>query len=303
LFRQGAINLEVNTETTGLVRSSFVTHGTTAYAIGLKVADTTATVRRAIALGATPFEQPVAKGDLRIPAVRGVGGGLIYFLDESTELGAVWEREFGVTTPPPRGAGLLGIDHIAQTMAHPEMLTWVLFYTSIFATKKAPMVDIIDPAGVVRSQAIENRNGTLRLTLNGADSSRTFAGRFVSETFGSSIQHLAFATSDILATATALAKLGFKPLEIGRNYYEDLAARFDLDVPMLTTLGQANILYDRDDTGVFLQMYSQTFGDGFFFEIVERQGGYGSYGGPNAPFRVAAQQREMRSRDRLKATT
>lgn len=108
LFRQGAINLVVNTETTGLVRSSYVTHGMTAYAIGLKVADTAATVRRATALGATLFEQPVAEGDLRIPAVRGVGGGLIYFLDAGSELGAVWEREFGVAASPPPGAGCWG---------------------------------------------------------------------------------------------------------------------------------------------------------------------------------------------------
>ena len=84
------------------------------------------------------------------------------------------------------------IDHIAQTVAYEEMLTWLLFYTSIFETQKTPMVDIIDPAGVVRSQVIENTAGTLRITLNGAENRRTLAGHFMAETFGSGIQHLAF---------------------------------------------------------------------------------------------------------------
>ena len=69
-------------------------------------------------------------------------------------------------------------------------MAWMLFYTTIFATRKAPMVDIIDPSGVVRSQAIENADGSLRLTLNGAENARTFAGHFVAESFGSAVQHL-----------------------------------------------------------------------------------------------------------------
>ena len=39
------------------------------------------------------------------------------------------------------------------------------------------MVDVVDPDGLVRSQAIEGRGGALRITLNGAESHRTFAGQ------------------------------------------------------------------------------------------------------------------------------
>jgi 4-hydroxyphenylpyruvate dioxygenase len=305
LFRQGEINLVVNTEQEGLAHSVYVTHGTTAYAIGLRVVDAAATEARARAMGAQLFEQPVAEGELRIPAIRGVGGGLIYFIDEKSELSRVWEIEFEAAPRagpgPSADAGLTRIDHVAQTMNYEEMLTWVLFYVSIFATRKSPMVDVLDPAGIVRSQVIENVPGTLRLTLNGADNNRTIAGRFVKETFGSSVQHLAFASSDVFASAARMREIGFEPLRIQANYYDDLAARFGLSDALVSRLRSLDILYDRDEYGEYFQFYSQTIDEGFFFEIVERRGGYRGYGAPNAPFRIAAQKLALRGVSELPA--
>src|SRR5690606_16364694 len=112
--------------------------------------------------GAQPFEQATAPGELKIPAIRGVGGGVVYFIDGTSELGAIWDIDFypvaDATEPQPAGLG--SIDHIAQTMNYEEMLTWLLFYTSIFETHKTPMVDIADSGGLVRSQAIENMSGS-----------------------------------------------------------------------------------------------------------------------------------------------
>src|SRR5690554_7854557 len=111
------------------------------------------------------------------------------------------------------------------------MLSWALYYTAIFEARKSPVVDVIDPDGLVRSQAIES--GGLRITLNGAEARRTLAGRFVEDTFGAATQHIAFATDDIFACAAALAARGFPILQIGANYYDDVEARFGLD-PALT---------------------------------------------------------------------
>jgi 4-hydroxyphenylpyruvate dioxygenase len=297
LYRQGGINIVINTEKEGLAHSAYIVHGTTAYAMGLKVEDAAATVARARALGADPFEQRPGPGELAIPAIRGVGGGVIYFIDGKSDLARVWEIEF---EPVGDGAatdtGLLAIDHVAQTMNYEEMLTWLLFYTSIFRTRKAPMVDVIDPSGLIRSQAIENEEGTLRLTLNGAENRKTLAGHFIAESFGSSVQHIAFATSDILAVAEAMQASGFTPLSISPNYYDDLEARFGLDPALADRLRAENILYDRDEHGEFFQLYSRNYGEGFFFEIVERKGGYKGYGAPNAVFRIAAQKRQIRPR-------
>jgi 4-hydroxyphenylpyruvate dioxygenase len=296
LWRQGAINIIINTEREGFAHSSYVMHGTNVYDIGLRVENADATVERARALGADPFEQPLGPGELNIPAIRGVGGGVMHFIDSQSDLAHVWETEFTPVsdTVEVGPAGLTRIDHIAQTMNYEEMLTWLLFYTSIFATSKTPMVDVVDPAGLVRSQAIENAAGSLRVTLNGAESRRTLAGHFIAESFGSAVQHLAFATDDIFATAAALKANGFVSLAISPNYYADLAARFGFDEAVLERLKAFNILYDRDEQGEYFQLYSPNYGEGFFFEIIERRGPYRGYGAANAPFRIAALKRHLR---------
>ena len=296
LYRQGDINIVVNTDRKGFAHTSFIVHGTSVYAFGLKVENAGATVARARALGAELFEQAVDPGELTILAIRGVGGGLIYFIDEKSGLSKVWDLEFPpVGDPSPAGAcGLSRIDHLGQTMDYGEMLTWLLFYTSIFRTRKTPMVDVIDPSGVVRSQVIESDDGGLRLTLNGAENRRTLAGHFIAEHFGSAVQHLALATGDIFATAAALKANGFQPLQISPNYYDDVEARFGLEPELADHLRAENMLYDRDEHGEFFQMYAPTFGEGFIVEIVERRGGYRGYGAANAPFRIAAQKRHLR---------
>jgi 4-hydroxyphenylpyruvate dioxygenase len=302
LWRQGpaasGINIVINTEHEGFAHSSYLVHGTNAYALGIRVEDADATVARARALGAEPFEQKRGPGELAIPAIRGVGGGVIYFIDGSSDLARVWDIEFEPLPGniPAAEGGLLAVDHVAQTMNYEEMLTWILFYTAIFRTEKSPMVDVVDPGGLVRSQVIESEDGALRLTLNGAESRKTLAGHFIAESFGSSIQHLAFRTGDIFATAAALRKLGFRPLEISPNYYDDLEARFGIEPALSDQLRVHNILYDRDEAGEYFQFYSTNYGEGFFFEIVERRGAYKGYGAANAPFRIAAQKRSIRPR-------
>ena len=51
-----------------------------------------------------------------------------------------------------------------------------------------------------------------------------------------------------------------------------------------------NILYDRDAEGEYLQVYTKSFKDLFFLEIVERRG-YKGFGAINAPIRLNAQSR------------
>ncbi|WP_343115962.1 bifunctional sugar phosphate isomerase/epimerase/4-hydroxyphenylpyruvate dioxygenase family protein [Ostreiculturibacter nitratireducens] len=292
LWRQGGVNVLVNTETSGFAHAAYVTHGTTVSEIGLTVPDAGASFARARALGAERYEQPIPQGELAIPSIRGVGGSMLRFLDRGPELGGIWDVDFRVSDKEPRGAGLVRIDHLGQTMAYDEMLSWALFYTSIFEARKAPVVDVVDPDGLVRSQAVET--GALHVTLNGSAGRRTLAGRFIEESFGSAVQHIAFTTDDIFATAATLAEKGFPVLQIGANYYADVEARFGLDPNLTARLRAANIMYDEDAGGRFFHLYSASRPDGMFFEIVERQGNYAGYGAPNAPFRIAAQKRAAR---------
>ena len=295
VWQQGDIRIVLNEETTGFAASFWNLHGTSICDIGVKVADARATVERARHLGADPFHQPPGPGELDIPAIRGLGGSVLHFIDDASGLAEVWEVEFvrgdGDGTPD---AGLTHVDHIAQTMSYDEMLSWSLFYTSLFQMSKSAMVDVIDPDGLVRSQALLAEGGKFRITLNGAETHRTLAGVFLADSFGASVQHVALSTNDIFATASALAGRGFEPLAMSPNYYDDLAARFDLDSALLDRLRKGNILYDRDDGGAFFQFYSQPFAGGIFFEVVQRREGYSGYGAPNAPFRIAAQKRASR---------
>ncbi len=292
-WSQGAINIVVNTESEGFAHAFNITHGAAVCAIGLEVDDAAATLDRASRLLDQPFRQAVGAGELEIPAVRGVGGSLIYFIDPKSDLARVWDIEFKPTNETSPAAGLTRVDHISQSMHYEEMLSWVLFYTSLLDVTKAAEQDVIDPGGLVKSQVIEATDGALRIVLNASQSSRTQSSKFLSEVFGSGVQHLAFATNDIIATVKQFEANGVQLLPIPENYYEDLEAKTDLSVEQLDELKAHNILYDREADGEFLQVYTQTFDNRFFFEIVERRGARG-YGAPNAPIRLAAQTRLMR---------
>jgi 4-hydroxyphenylpyruvate dioxygenase len=292
-WHQGNINLVINTDKEGFAHSFNITHGSAVCALGLKVDDAAVTFDRARRLLDEPFRQQVSPGELDIPAVRCVGGSLVYFLDSSSELGRVWDIEFTDTgEDASNAAGLVAVDHISQSMHYEEMLTWLLFYTSLLDLRKVPPQDVADPGGLVRSQVIESAEGTLRIILNASQSQRTQSSRFLTEVFGSGVQHLAFATNDMLATVACLERNGVDLLEIPANYYDDLEAKTDLSPERLKVLQTHNILYDRDGESEYFQVYTNAFEHRFFFEIVERRG-YAGYGAANASVRLAAQARLM----------
>ena len=295
LWRQGAINLLVNCDAEGFAHAYYNTHGPAVCALCLRVADAQAALARARALQATPFRQAVEPGELDVPAIRGVGGSLLYFVDGASDLGRLWSIDFEVVAPlaPALPGDLVAIDHVAQSMDYDEMLSWLLFYRAILAVEATPGLEIADPGGLTRSQVVQDAAGRLRLVLNASQSQRTLSGRFVSEFFGSGVQHIAFASDDIRATARRLRAAGLAPLPIPANYYEDLAARFGLADALLAELAAEGILYDRDSAGEYFQLYTPTFAERFFFEIVERRA-YAGFGAANAPIRLAAQARRGR---------
>lgn len=299
-WNQGSVNLIINKEKEGFAHSHYITHGPSVCAIGLKVESAARTLDRAERLHDTPFRQKVGPGELEIPAVRGVGGSLLYFLDSTSDLAKVWDVEFKPTgtTTMDASAGLTVVDHISQSMHYEDMLTWLLFYSSLLDVRKTPQVDINDPGGVVRSQVVETDDGALRIALNASQSPRTQSAKFLVEYFGEGVQHLAFATQDIVAAAVALKANGVKVLPMPENYYDDLAARFGLSATQVQTLKDNNILYDKDEHGEYFQLYTTSFKDLFFFEIVERRG-YKGFGAPNASIRLTAQSRLARETSAL----
>ena len=290
-WRQGNINIVVNADKEGFAHSFNITHGTSVCALALRVNDAPGTVERAVTLLDQPFQQPVGPGEMNIPAVRGLGGSLLYFVDHASGLDRLWDVDFvPVGTEDFTGAGLTRIDHVSQSMHYEEMLTWLLFYTSLLDVQKTPVQTVIDPGGVVQSQAIETGDGSLRLILNASQSQRTLASRFLSELFGSGVQHIALGTDDIFKTVARFQDNGVELLPIPDNYYDDLEVRADLSAEDAERLRSSNILYDREGSAEYFQVYTKTMEGGFFFEVVERRE-YKGYGAVNAPIRLASQTR------------
>ncbi|HYO82939.1 MAG TPA: TIM barrel protein [Bryobacteraceae bacterium] len=290
-WRQGDINIVVNAAKEGFAHSFNITHGTSVCALALRVDDAPGTVDRALTLLDQPFQQPVGPGEMNIPAVRGLGGSLLYFVDHKTGLDRLWEVDFEPTDVGDfTGTGLMSVDHVSQSMHYEEMLTWLLFYTSLLDARKTPVQTVIDPRGVVQSQAIETLDDSLRLILNSSQSQRTLSSRFLTELFGSGVQHIALATGDILATVERLKANGIDLLPIPQNYYNDLEVRSDLSAEDVERLRAYNILYDREGGAEYFQVYTKALEAGFFFEIVERRN-YQGYGAVNASIRLASQTR------------
>jgi 4-hydroxyphenylpyruvate dioxygenase len=290
-WKQGDINIVVNREKEGFAHSFNITHGSSVCGMALRVEDADAAVERAVKLLDKPFRQAVGPGERDIPAVRGLGGSLLYFVDGGVPNG-IWEVDFDPIEPGPGApdAGLARYDHISQSMHDEEMPTWLLFYTSLLEVRKTRVQDVLDPGGIVQSQVVATEDGSLRLVLNASQSRRTLASRFLNQLFGSGVQHIALATDDIFATVGRLRANGVALLPIPENYYDDLEARTDLGPDAIERLRANGILYDREGAAEYFQVYTATLEGGFFFEVVERRN-YAGFGAANAPIRLAAQTR------------
>ncbi|ANW03769.1 bifunctional sugar phosphate isomerase/epimerase/4-hydroxyphenylpyruvate dioxygenase family protein [Bradyrhizobium icense] len=289
-WSQGHIELVVNCEPDGFAHSHYVAHGPGVCAIAIDVDDAGKTMARAEALQARTFYQPVGPGELEIPAIRGVGGSLLYFLEPG---GKNWDLDFETLRSDAADVRLGAVDHISQSMPYDEMLSWLLFYTGILDLERLPQIEIADPVGLVQSQALINGSENLRFVLNGSSATRTLSARFIHEFFGSGVQHVAFSCGDIFAAIAAMRARGAGFLKIPDNYYDDIEAKYGLAPETMAALRHNQILYDREGDGEFFQAYTHVFDERFFFEIVERRD-YHGFGAANAAIRLAAQTRESR---------
>ncbi|MXP65229.1 sugar phosphate isomerase/epimerase and 4-hydroxyphenylpyruvate domain-containing protein [Roseomonas sp. M0104] len=294
LWRNGGANLVLNAEPDSAASERFQQLGPSVCAMAFRVDDPARLVARAEALLCPVWRERTGEGERRIPALRAPDGTLIYLV-ENPEGGArrIWEDDFHLEEAEATGSGgLLGMDHAAQALAPGMMDSFVLFYRALFGLEPDTPWELPDPYGLVRSRAFASGDGSLRLPLNVSESTRTGTGRFVSAFAGAGVHHIAFATPDAEATVAAAAARGAPLLDIPSNYYEDLGARFGLEDAELNALARQHLLYDRDaQGGTFRHAYTRAFRDRFFFEIVERAGGYAGFGAANAAVRMAAQRR------------
>ena len=289
LFRQGGINCILNSEQDSAAAEHFQFHGPSVCAMAFRVDDAKRAVARAEALLCPEWREATGPGEAQIPALRAPDGTLVYLVERSSGDDTIYDIDFALVPEEASGGGLTTIDHIAQALPHGRMDNFVLFYRAVFGFQPEALWEIPDTMGLIQSRAMGSSDGAIRLPLNISESRETTTGRFLTTFSGAGVQHIAMATDDIQAAMATLNARGARFLPIPGNYYDDVAARWGLDDARVEELRQHNLLYDRDGNGEFLHAYTDPFDDRFFFEIVQRLGGYNQYGAANASVRMAAQ--------------
>jgi 4-hydroxyphenylpyruvate dioxygenase len=246
-------------------------------AVGFEVVDVDAAVRRASSLGCEVLPRNRVAGEDVLLAVRAPDDTEIYFSHGGPGVEPGWLGEFGVNGA---STGDARIDHVALVQPWQRAHEARLFFRSVLGLEVGAEVDVAAQAGLMQSRTLHGHHGDLRLVLNVApvlaEGSRSFA------------DHVAVAVPDVLAVARGFGAGGVPRLPIPDNYYDDLEARFGLPQDRLGELRRLAVLYDRQGSGEFLQLFTAPIG-GVVFEIVQRSGGYPAYGEPNAPVRLAAQ--------------
>ncbi|MFF1392458.1 bifunctional sugar phosphate isomerase/epimerase/4-hydroxyphenylpyruvate dioxygenase family protein [Streptomyces sp. NPDC058287] len=259
-------------------------------ALGLESPDPAGAATRAESLLAPVLPRYRAPGDAPLDAVAAPDGVEIFFCATDREGLPNWREDFPPLTGSddgdgnrvgdggPRGA-VLRIDHLALTQPWHQFDEAALFHRTVLGLRPQESVDVADPYGLLRSRAVTNDDGRVRIALGIGPGPADDAGR---------AQHIALATDDVIAAARAFHDAGGHPLPVPPNYYDDLAARFEFAPGEAETYRELGILYDRDEHGTFRHFYTETVGR-VFFEVVQRDGGYRGYGAQNAPVRLAAQ--------------
>jgi 4-hydroxyphenylpyruvate dioxygenase len=284
LYAQGEARFVVNREKDSFAQAFARLHGASVCALTLKVDSAALAMERAQAMDCAAATGRVGPDEALIPAVGGVEGSLLYFVDDRS---ADWRDDFVMRAPIPAGP-LTRIDHLNNVVRRSEVLSWSLFYKTVLGLAADPQVEVADPHGAFYSRVLSNRNRALRIALNVGDGGATGVSRFLDTFGGAGYQQIALAADDIFLAVESARAAGVAFLPIPDNYYDDLATRFDIAAPELERMRRLGVLYDRIGEGEFLHIYTQSFERRFFFEIVQRRG-YDGFGAVNTPVRLAAQ--------------
>ncbi|TFD86217.1 bifunctional sugar phosphate isomerase/epimerase/4-hydroxyphenylpyruvate dioxygenase family protein [Cryobacterium serini] len=284
LWSQADVHVIVNDDLTG-TRPRLA-------ALGFEVSNVQRASARAIALRSHLLPRDRAIDEDILDGILAPDGTEVYFSERDGET-ASWLAEFGtggnvpttVPTLPP--TGITHVDHVALVQPWQRADEAVLFYQSVLGLAASDGLDLASEAGLVRSRSLVSADRGVRLALN-----VTPLQPKATEVY---LNHIALHTDDLVATVSELRARGARLLPIPQNYYDDLDARLDLGAPLVETLRSLEILFDRDDRGDFLHVYTMPIGQ-LFFEIVQRTQNYDGYGAANAPVRLASQRAEERGR-------
>ncbi|HEX6681862.1 MAG TPA: TIM barrel protein [Candidatus Limnocylindrales bacterium] len=253
-------------------------------AFAVESTDPAGSTQRAERLLAPVLPRTRQPDEAELSSVAAPDGTAVFFCRAGVD-GTGWLADFEPTADPVRDDGLVtATDHISLTESVDDFDQVALFYRLVLGLRPDIATEVAAPFGLIRTRAASDPTGRIRLTFNTAPLRRGDWAPAVA-----SPQHIAFASDDVVASATAMRALGAPVLKIPDNYYDDLDARLDLPPGLMAAMRENCLLYDRDEHGEYLHFSTEMLGSRIFFEVVQRIGGYAGYGAPtSAPVRMAA---------------
>jgi 4-hydroxyphenylpyruvate dioxygenase len=280
LYRQGDINYIVNREP-GTHAARFVdAHGPGAPAMAWRCVDAAHALKCALDYGAEEYTGP--DKTLDVPAVIGIGGSLLYFIDTYGDGGSPYSAEFdwlGEVDPKPEGAGFFYLDHLTHNVARGNMSTWYDFYAKAFNFREIRFFDIEGKQTGLFSRALTSPCGKIRIPINESKDDTSQIEEYLNEYKGEGIQHIAVATNAIYDSVEQIAANGIEfmppPPE---TYYEMSHKRVHGHTEPVERMAKHGILIDGEGvvdggvTRILLQVFSKTVIGPIFFEFIQRKG-------------------------------
>jgi 4-hydroxyphenylpyruvate dioxygenase len=282
VYRQGDINYLVNEEPNTHGFNFVAAHGPCAPSMAFRVVDADKAFARAIALGAEPADVTSMQKTLDVPAIKGIGGSLLYFVDRYGAKGSAYDAEFewlGARDPRPAGAGLFYLDHLTHNVHRGRMDVWTGFYQRLFNFRQIRFFDIEGRASGLFSRALTSPDGKIRIPINEDAGQSGQIEEYLNTYRGEGIQHIACGCKDIYRAVEALREAGlpFMPSPPD-TYFEKIDARLPKHGEDVARLKQNGILIDGEgvadggQTKVLLQIFSANAIGPIFFEFIQRNG-------------------------------
>jgi 4-hydroxyphenylpyruvate dioxygenase len=295
LYRQGEINFLINAEPDSFAQRFARQHGPSVCAIAIRVDDAAMAYRRALELGAWGFDNKNGPMELNIPAIKGVGDSLLYFVDRWRGKGAgkgapagsigdisIYDVDF-VAIPGaaanPVGNGLTYIDHLTHNVHRGRMKEWAGFYEDLFNFREVRYFDIEGKLTGLKSKAMTSPCGKIRIPINESSDDKSQIAEYLDAYHGEGIQHIALGTDDIYASIQRMRDTGIGFQDTIDTYYELIDRRLPHHGENLDELRRLRILVDghSSDTAreLLLQIFTQNVIGPIFFEIIQRKGDQG----------------------------
>ncbi|MBK6598599.1 MAG: 4-hydroxyphenylpyruvate dioxygenase [Proteobacteria bacterium] len=279
LHSQNDVHFIINAEPESFAQQFARAHGPSACAMGFRVRDAAAAFARAVELGAKPYAGKVGPMELNIPAIEGIGGSLLYFVDRYGDQ-SIYDVDFRPVSPAPSAdqSGLTVIDHLTHNVHRGNMDKWAGFYERLFNFREIRYFDIEGKKTGLISRALTSPCGKIRIPINESQDDKSQIEEYLREYRGEGIQHIALAAKDIYQTVDTLRARGVQFQDTLDAYYEQVDARVVGHSESLGELRKRRILIDGNPAnheGVLLQIFTKNVIGPIFFEIIQRKGNEG----------------------------